>query len=98
MPTPLGNQGEEAPAAGPAPARGLGSKAQPCTNLKRARTAGSKRLADALVRFPERRGHDEVVVEIRKVRDVEDVEAFADETKIGPRPERDRLRHAEILR
>src|SRR2546427_10297679 len=55
-------------------------EAKPRGELKCARPAGAERLPHALVRLPERRRDDEVEVEVRQVRGIEDVEHLADQT------------------
>src|SRR2546426_12820210 len=73
-------------------------EAKPRGELKCARPAGAERLPHALVRLPERRRDDEVEVEVRQVRGVEDVEHLADQTKLGPSRQRDRLHDPDVLR
>src|SRR5262245_16152873 len=82
-------------------------KAQARRELESARSAGAERLTDALVRFSERRIRlgdsvyyrtGQVEVEARHIADVEDIEHFADETKVNFFFETERLHHADILR
>src|SRR5262245_16650486 len=90
-----------------APVRGL--KTQPRRELERARAAGAERLTDALVWQAESRvrngfsidyryrwGHIEV--KARHIADVENIEYFANKTKVDFFLEAECLRHSDVLR
>src|SRR5438093_7372263 len=74
------------------------SEADPRRELKCPRPAGAERLAHALVRLPECRRHHEVVVEVRQVRDIENVEDLADQPQFSPLGELDGFHHPHVLR
>ena len=82
-------------------------KVQARRKLESARSAGAEGLTNTLVRFSKRwvRLSDsvyyrtgQVEVEARHIADVEDIEHFADETKVNFFFETERLHHADILR
>src|SRR5262249_26135185 len=95
------------PAREPRATPGRELKSQPRRELERARPAGAERLTDALVRFSERvvrlnvSGREyragQIEVEARHIADVENIEHFADETKVDFFLEAECLRHADVL-
>src|SRR5262249_18414454 len=68
-------------------------------DLEGARSAGSKGLTNPLVRMAEHaRVAEEVVVEVRHVAGVEDIECFTDKAKLIAFAEFERFAHTKVLR
>jgi hypothetical protein len=67
-------------------------KTEPGRDLEGARPTGSEGLAHALIGLAECGGHNQVVVEVRQVRYVENIEHLADDPQLCPRRQTERFR------